>query len=156
MRLETNQCPGGMCGTAGPSLLCFPSRFGSDPSRYVVRVGASTQTLSPEQVVIHRKFKGQSGGHDLALLKLPSTKGQCLTFGPNTNAVCLPVEDTAPGGSPSSCVVMVTASWTRPGMFFFSPLSKLERMTKCSLMINWLGPRSLLKTTVQTVVIILN
>ncbi|KAM7370603.1 hypothetical protein PAMP_010132 [Pampus punctatissimus] len=89
------------------------SRFGSDPSRYVVRVGASEQTLTPEQVVVHRKFKGQSGGHDLALLKLPSTKGHCLTFDPNTNAACLPTTDAALGGStPSSCVVMVTAGWT--------------------------------------------
>lgn len=85
-----------------------------------MRVGASTQTLTPEQVVVHRKFKGQSGGHDLALLKLPSTKGQCLTFDPNTNAACLPAADTTPGGkSPSSCVVMVTASYTGPGRVFF-------------------------------------
>lgn len=95
------------------------SRFGSDPSRYVVRVGASEQTLTPEQVVVHRKFKGQSGGHDLALLKLPSSKGHCLTFDPNTNAACLPAADTASGGNtPSSCVVMVTAGWRGPGMCF--------------------------------------
>ncbi|XP_029312162.1 neurotrypsin-like [Cottoperca gobio] len=96
------------------SAYCV-SRFGSDPSRYVVRVGASEQTLTPEQVVVHRKFKGQSGGHDLALLKLPSTKGQCLTFDPNTNAACLPATDAVSGGiTPSSCIVMVTASWTGP------------------------------------------
>lgn len=94
-------------------------RFGSDPSRFVVRVGASEQTLTPEQVVLHRKFKGQSGGHDLALLKLPSTKGHCLTFDLETNAACLPAADTASGGNaPSSCVVMVTAGWTGPGMYF--------------------------------------
>uniref|UniRef100_A0A3Q3RJY2 Neurotrypsin n=1 Tax=Mastacembelus armatus TaxID=205130 RepID=A0A3Q3RJY2_9TELE len=86
------------------------SRFGSDPSMYVVRVGASAQTLTPEQVVVHRKFKGQTGGHDLALLKLPSTKGHCLTFDPNTNAACLPDADTTSGGNtPSSYSVL--ASW---------------------------------------------
>uniref|UniRef100_A0A8C3AU80 Neurotrypsin n=1 Tax=Cyclopterus lumpus TaxID=8103 RepID=A0A8C3AU80_CYCLU len=96
------------------SAYCV-SRFSSDPSRYVVRVGASARTLVPEQVVVHRKFKGQSGGHDLALLKLPSTKGHCLTFDPDTNAACLPDTDAASGGTaPSSCVVMVTAGWTGP------------------------------------------
>ncbi|KAF0025624.1 hypothetical protein F2P81_022505 [Scophthalmus maximus] len=91
------------------------SRFGSDPSRYVVRVGASERTLTPERVVVHRKYKGQSGGHDLALMKLPSAKGHCLTFDPNTNAACLSAADTESGGNaPSSCVVMVTAAWTGP------------------------------------------
>ncbi|CAB1412920.1 unnamed protein product [Pleuronectes platessa] len=91
------------------------SRFGGDPSQYVVRVGASKQTLTPEQVVVHRKYKGQSGGHDLALLKLPSAKGHCLTFDTDTNAACLPAADSGSGGNgPSSCVVMVTAGWTGP------------------------------------------
>lgn len=68
--------------------------------------------------MVHRKFKGQSGGHDLALLKLPSTKGHCLTFDPDTNAACLPAADAASAGTtPSSCVVVVTAGWTGPGMF---------------------------------------
>uniref|UniRef100_A0A3P8W122 Neurotrypsin n=1 Tax=Cynoglossus semilaevis TaxID=244447 RepID=A0A3P8W122_CYNSE len=67
------------------------SRFGSDPSKYLIRVGPSEQTLTPEQVVVHRKYKGQSGGHDLAMLKLPSAKGRCLSFDPNTNAACLPL-----------------------------------------------------------------
>lgn len=98
------------------TLSPLSSRFGSDPSRYVVRVGASEQTVTPEQVVVHRKFKGQSGGHDLALLKLPNSKGHCLTFDPDTNAACLPPADRASGGSaPSSCVVMVTAGWTGAG-----------------------------------------
>ncbi|XP_017293033.3 neurotrypsin [Kryptolebias marmoratus] len=96
------------------SASCL-SRFGTDPSRYVVRIGASEQSLTPEQVVVHRKFKGQSGGHDLALLKLPSTKGHCLTFEPNANAACLPAAEAATGEKvPSSCVVMVTTSWTGP------------------------------------------
>uniref|UniRef100_A0A3Q3ADF9 Neurotrypsin n=1 Tax=Kryptolebias marmoratus TaxID=37003 RepID=A0A3Q3ADF9_KRYMA len=91
------------------SASCL-SRFGTDPSRYVVRIGASEQSLTPEQVVVHRKFKGQSGGHDLALLKLPSTKGHCLTFEPNANAACLPAAEAATGEKvPSSYSVI--ASW---------------------------------------------
>uniref|UniRef100_A0A3Q2P9F2 Neurotrypsin n=1 Tax=Fundulus heteroclitus TaxID=8078 RepID=A0A3Q2P9F2_FUNHE len=94
------------------SASCL-SRFGTDPSRYVVQVGASEQALKPEQVVVHRKFKGQSGGHDLAMLKLPSAKGHCVTFEANTNAACLPAADSAAAAkTPSSCVVMVTTSWT--------------------------------------------
>ncbi|XP_061913153.1 neurotrypsin-like [Entelurus aequoreus] len=93
------------------SATCF-SRFGSEPSRYLLRMGASEQTVSPEQVVVHRKFKGQSGGHDLALLKLPSAKGHCLAFDPDVNAACLPAVDSAPAGAPSSCVVMVTTGWS--------------------------------------------
>ncbi|XP_041829787.1 neurotrypsin-like isoform X2 [Melanotaenia boesemani] len=96
------------------SAFCL-SRFGSDPSRYMVRVGGSEQILMPERVVVHRKFKGQSGGHDVALLKLPSTKGHCLTFDPNTNAACLPAADTSTEEkTPPSCVVMVTTGWTGP------------------------------------------
>ncbi|XP_014858534.1 PREDICTED: neurotrypsin-like [Poecilia mexicana] len=95
------------------SASCL-SRFGSDPSRYVVRVGASEQTLNPEQVVVHRKFKGQSGGHDLAMLRLPSAKGLCVTFEANTNAACLPAANSATGAKTGSCVVMVTTSWTGP------------------------------------------
>uniref|UniRef100_A0A3Q0QPQ0 Neurotrypsin n=1 Tax=Amphilophus citrinellus TaxID=61819 RepID=A0A3Q0QPQ0_AMPCI len=89
------------------SAYCV-TRFGGDPSRYVVRVGASERRLTLEQVVVHRKFKGQSGGHDLALLKLPSAKGHCLTFDPNTNAACLPTADTDSGGNtPSSCAFIL-------------------------------------------------
>lgn len=92
-----------------------PSRFG-DSSALVVRVGAWEGTLTPEAVVLHPKFKGQSGGHDLALLKLPSWKGRCLTFEPFTNAACLPPADApSEGPAPSSCVVIVTAGWAGPG-----------------------------------------
>ncbi|CAG5904387.1 unnamed protein product, partial [Menidia menidia] len=94
------------------SASCL-SRFASDPSGLAVLVGASEQAVTPERVVVHRKFKGQSGGHDVALLRLPSAKGRCLTFQPDTNAACLPAAD-APSGetTPSSCVVVVTTGWT--------------------------------------------
>ncbi|XP_038156703.1 neurotrypsin [Cyprinodon tularosa] len=97
------------------SASCL-TRFGSDPSTYAVRVGASEQTLKLEQVVVHRKFKGQSGGHDIAMLKLPSAKGHCVTFEVDTNAACLPAADSATGvkTASSSCVVIVTTSWTGP------------------------------------------
>uniref|UniRef100_A0A672FWI1 Soluble scavenger receptor cysteine-rich domain-containing protein SSC5D n=1 Tax=Salarias fasciatus TaxID=181472 RepID=A0A672FWI1_SALFA len=81
-------------GLTPPPSRSAARRFGSDPSRYMVRVGASERTLTPERLVVHRKFKGQSGGHDLALLKLPSAKGHCVTFDPDTNAACLPSADT--------------------------------------------------------------
>uniref|UniRef100_A0AAQ5XPS6 Neurotrypsin n=1 Tax=Amphiprion ocellaris TaxID=80972 RepID=A0AAQ5XPS6_AMPOC len=109
-------CSGTLIGPcwALTSASCV-TRFGSDPSRYVVRIGGSEQSLTPQRVVVHRKFKGQSGGHDLALLKLPSSKGHCLTFDPNTNAACLPAADVSTGGNaPASCVVMVTAGWAGP------------------------------------------
>ncbi|KAJ3607393.1 hypothetical protein NHX12_024444 [Muraenolepis orangiensis] len=92
------------------SAHCF-NRYGSNPSTYSVRMGASLRTLSPERVVIHRKYKGLSGGHDLALVKLPGGKGHCLTFDPDTNAACLPTLDTAIPSAPSSCVTTVTTGW---------------------------------------------
>ncbi|XP_019720817.1 neurotrypsin-like [Hippocampus comes] len=88
------------------SATCF-ARFGTEPSRYVVRVGASERTLTPERVVVHKKFKGQSGGHDLAMLKLPGAqKGHCFTFDPHVNAACLPDDDHS--SMPAACVVLVT------------------------------------------------
>ena len=85
-----------------------------------MRIGASVQTVTPQQVVVHRKFKGQSGGHDVALLKLPSTKGHCVTFEADTNAACLPAAADAgsEGKTPSSCIVVVTTRWTGPGLCF--------------------------------------
>ncbi|XP_028332364.1 neurotrypsin [Gouania willdenowi] len=114
------------------SAFCI-RRLGNDPSMLEVRVGASEQTLTPEQVVVHRKFKGQSGGHDLALLKLPSTKGHCLTFDPDTNSACLPAAETPYGGNPlSSCVVMVTAAQSGPDALLASwvPLMSSWRCKK--------------------------
>ncbi|XP_056152706.1 neurotrypsin-like [Lampris incognitus] len=96
------------------SADCF-NRFGKDLSRYVVRIGATERKLTPEQITIHKKFKGQSGGHNLALLRLPSTKGHCVTFERDTNAACLPLPDTAVGGKTlSSCVITVTTQWEGP------------------------------------------
>ncbi|XP_077594333.1 neurotrypsin-like [Stigmatopora nigra] len=94
------------------SATCF-ARYGSEPSQYVVRVGASERSLVPERVVVHKKFKGQSGGHDIALVKLPGArKGHCFTFDPHVNAACLPDEDH--GGMPATCVALVTTGWSAP------------------------------------------
>lgn len=83
-----------------------------------MRVGASEEALALEQVVVHRKFKGQSGGHDLALLKLSSTKGQCVSFRADASAACLPPADSVSGRSgPPSCVVVVSAGRTGPGVW---------------------------------------
>ncbi|XP_031660691.1 neurotrypsin-like [Oncorhynchus kisutch] len=97
------------------SAHCF-TRFGIDPSHYVVRVGGSDRTLTLEKVVVHRKFRSDQGpgGHDLALLRVPSPKGHCLTFDPHTNAACLPTPETAGGKTPSSCIAAVTAGWDGP------------------------------------------
>lgn len=106
-----------------------PRLGGGDPSKIAARVGASERTLTPEAAVVHRKWKGQSGGHDLALLKLPGPKGHCLTFDPRTNAACLPPAGTPPeAGGPSSCVVMVT---TGPGTFPANrPTSRISATSK--------------------------
>lgn len=90
------------------------NKFGSEPSRYVVHIGDSEQIVTPEKVVVHRKFKGESGGHDLALLKLPSAKTHCLSFEPNTNAACLPTPDNVGGKTPTSCITTVTTGWAGP------------------------------------------
>uniref|UniRef100_A0A8C6UST9 Si:ch73-127m5.1 n=1 Tax=Neogobius melanostomus TaxID=47308 RepID=A0A8C6UST9_9GOBI len=84
-------------------------------SRLLVRVGSTVQTLIPKQVVVHRKFKGQRGRHDLALVRLLSPKGSCMPLDPNSNAACLP--SAADRGMQSSCVVTVTAAWSSPGRF---------------------------------------
>uniref|UniRef100_A0A3Q2ZBS5 Si:ch73-127m5.1 n=1 Tax=Hippocampus comes TaxID=109280 RepID=A0A3Q2ZBS5_HIPCM len=93
------------------ALTSATCRFGTEPSRYVVRVGASERTLTPERVVVHKKFKGQSGGHDLAMLKLPGAqKGHCFTFDPHVNAACLPDDDHS--SMPAACVwVPIMSSW---------------------------------------------
>lgn len=97
--------------------LPLPPRFGIGPSQYVVRVGGSDRILTPERVVVHRKFRADQGpgGHDLALLRLPSPKDHCLTFDPHTNAACLPTPDAAGGKTPLSCIAVVTAGWDGPG-----------------------------------------
>ncbi|XP_072312495.1 neurotrypsin-like [Eucyclogobius newberryi] len=85
-------------------------------SRLLVRVGAAVQTLVPKQVVVHRKFKGHRGRHDLALIRLPSPKGSCMSLDPNANAACLPPAES--GAALSSCVVTVTATWNSPEPVF--------------------------------------
>ncbi|CDQ89122.1 unnamed protein product [Oncorhynchus mykiss] len=97
------------------SAHCF-TRFGIGPSQYVVRFGGSDRILIPERVVVHRKFRADQGpgGHDLALLRLPSPKDHCLTFDPHTNAACLPTPDAAGGKTPLSCIAAVTAGWDGP------------------------------------------
>lgn len=88
-------------------------------SRLLLRVGSTVQTLIPKQVVVHRKFKGQRGRHDLALVRLLSPKGSCMPLDPNTGAACLPLPDTGGDrGTLSSCVVTVTAAWSSPEPVF--------------------------------------
>ncbi|KAL3972513.1 receptor-type tyrosine-protein phosphatase F [Sarotherodon galilaeus] len=76
---------------------CF-KRFGRDPARYVLRLGDYhtveqddfERTLSPERIIIHRKYHSQSWEYDIALLRLKGTEGNCVAFNPHTGAVCLP------------------------------------------------------------------
>lgn len=86
-------------------------------SRLLVRIGVSVQTIIPKQVVVHRKFKGQRGHHDLALIRILSPKGHCMPLDPGTNAACLPTPDSD-RNTLSSCVVTVTAGWSSPEPVF--------------------------------------
>lgn len=91
---------------------CF-KRFGSDPTRYVVRLGDYhteeqddfERTLSPERIVIHRKYHSQGWEHDIALLRLKGTEGSCVAFNPHTAAVCLPQAGRRREKRPTACVI---------------------------------------------------
>ncbi len=88
-------------------------RFGSDPSRYVLRLGDYhteerddfERSLSPERIVIHGKYHSQGWEYDIALLKLKGTDGNCVAFNPHTNAVCLPPQSSRRGKRPIACVI---------------------------------------------------
>ncbi|RXN27766.1 neurotrypsin-like protein [Labeo rohita] len=88
-------------------------KFGSDPSRYVLRLGDYhteerddfERTLSPERIEIHRKYRSQGWEYDIALLKLKGTDGNCVAFNPHTNAVCLPPQSNRRGKRPIACVI---------------------------------------------------
>lgn len=98
------------------AMLCMNIsffRFGSDPSRYVLRLGDYhteerddfERTLSPERIVIHGKYHSQGWEYDIALLKLKGTDGNCVAFNPHTNAVCLPPQSNRRGKRPIACVI---------------------------------------------------
>lgn len=94
------------------SLFHFP-RFGTDPSRYVVRLGDYhtverddfERSLTPERIVIHRKYHSQGWEYDIALLKLKGSEGTCVAFNPHTNAACLPALSSKKGKRPAACVI---------------------------------------------------
>ncbi|KAG5831561.1 hypothetical protein ANANG_G00305000 [Anguilla anguilla] len=62
---------------------CF-KRFGTDPSRYTLRLGDYhtaerddfERSLSPESIVVHRKYRSQGWEYDIALLRLRGARGQ--------------------------------------------------------------------------------
>lgn len=91
---------------------CF-KRFGTDPSRYLLRLGDyHTQeqddferTLSPERIIIHRKYQSQAWDYDIALVRLKGIKGNCVAFNPHTSAVCLPESSHKWDKRPASCVI---------------------------------------------------
>ncbi|XP_036840121.1 neurotrypsin-like [Oncorhynchus mykiss] len=91
---------------------CF-KRFGRDPSRYVLRLGDYhteerddfERSLSPELIVIHRKYHSQGSEYDIALLRLKGTEGNCVAFNPHTNSACLPAPGNKWGKRPAACVI---------------------------------------------------
>ncbi|KAG5855222.1 hypothetical protein ANANG_G00046800 [Anguilla anguilla] len=92
---------------------CF-NRFGRDPSRYVLRLGdyhvserdGPERSLSPERIVVHRKYEVQGWEHDVALMRLRGEEGSCVTFDPHTNAACLPGVASTWGKKPATCLIM--------------------------------------------------
>ncbi|KAI5617423.1 neurotrypsin-like [Silurus asotus] len=90
---------------------CF-KRFGSDPSRYVLRLGDYhteerddfERTLSPERIVIHKKYLSQGWEYDIALVRLKGTDGNCVAFNPHTSAACLPAHGDRMK-RPAACVI---------------------------------------------------
>uniref|UniRef100_A0A8C1X746 Neurotrypsin n=1 Tax=Cyprinus carpio TaxID=7962 RepID=A0A8C1X746_CYPCA len=91
---------------------CF-KRFGSDASRYVVKLGDYhtkeqddfERVLSPERIEVHRKYRTESWEHDVALIRLKGSEGKCVSFNPHTNAACLPAPGSKWGKRPASCVI---------------------------------------------------
>ncbi|XP_041722692.1 neurotrypsin-like isoform X3 [Coregonus clupeaformis] len=91
---------------------CF-KRFGRDPSHYVLRLGDYhteerddfERSLSPEHIVIHRKYHNQGWEYDIALLRLKGTEGNCVAFNPHTNSACLPAPGNKWGKRPAACVI---------------------------------------------------
>ncbi|CAL8357729.1 unnamed protein product [Boreogadus saida] len=92
---------------------CF-KRFGRDPARYMLRLGDYhtveqddfERSLTPERIVIHRKYLSQGWEYDIALLRLKGVEGGCVASNPHTGPVCLP----APGPKlsakrPAACVI---------------------------------------------------
>ncbi|KAI2658318.1 Neurotrypsin [Labeo rohita] len=88
---------------------CF-KRFGSDASRYVVKLGDYhtreqddfERVLSPERIEVHRKYRTESWEHDVALIRLKGAEGKCVSFNPHTNAACLPAPGSKWGKRPAS------------------------------------------------------
>ncbi|TMS04316.1 Neurotrypsin [Larimichthys crocea] len=91
---------------------CF-KRFGRDPARYVLRLGDYhteeqddfERTLSPQRIVIHRKYHSQGWEYDIALLWLKGTEGNCVAFNPHTSPVCLPEPGNKWEKRPAACVI---------------------------------------------------
>uniref|UniRef100_A0A665UPM6 Neurotrypsin n=1 Tax=Echeneis naucrates TaxID=173247 RepID=A0A665UPM6_ECHNA len=91
---------------------CF-KRFGRDPTRYMLRLGDYhteeqddfERTLSPERIVVHRKYQSQGWEYDIALLRLKGTEGECVAFNPHTGTVCLPEPGNQRERKPAACII---------------------------------------------------
>ncbi|KAA8584127.1 hypothetical protein FQN60_015335 [Etheostoma spectabile] len=52
-----------------------------------------------------RKYRSQGWEHDIALLRLKGTEGNCVAFNPHTGAVCLPEPGSRWEKRPAACVI---------------------------------------------------
>lgn len=73
------------------------------------------RTLSPERIVIHRKYQTQGWEYDIALLRLKGSEGNCVAFNPHIGAVCLPEPGHKWEKRPAACVITgwgITGNYT--------------------------------------------
>ncbi|KAK6487410.1 neurotrypsin-like isoform X1 [Huso huso] len=76
---------------------CF-KRFGSDPSRYALRLGdyhtAEKDEFEKElpvySVLLHRKYRPESSDYDIALVRVRGAESRCVSFNPHIVPACLP------------------------------------------------------------------
>ncbi|XP_051504864.1 neurotrypsin-like isoform X2 [Myxocyprinus asiaticus] len=118
-------------------------RFGTDPSRYVVRLGDYhteerddfERTLSPERIIIHKRYHSQGWEYDIALMKLKGTDGNCVAFNPHTNAVCLPAQSNKRGKRPIACVItgwgITDSEYSRTLLQAWVPILPSWKCKKC-------------------------
>lgn len=72
------------------------------------------RTLSPESIIIHKKYHSQGWEYDIALVRLKGTEGNCVSFNPHTGAVCLPETGNKWEKRPAACVI---TGWGITGKF---------------------------------------
>lgn len=87
------------------------------------------RTLSPERIVIHRKYQTQGWEYDIALLRLKGSEGNCVAFNPHIGAVCLPEPGHKWEKRPAACVITgwgITGNYTAQTIACLSLSSGLQ------------------------------